>query len=349
MTEAVFAIPGDIDTPTGGYAYDRQVLRRFRAHGIKVHHLALPATFPTPSADDIDETIRRLNDMPRGHPIVIDGLAFGALPAGAVARLQSPLIALVHHPLGLESGLTEADAARLIQNETAVLEHAVAVIVTSSATGRLLASDFGVPAARITVAEPGTERAERARGGQGPSLNILAVGSVVPRKGYDVLIKALAGLVDRAWTLTIIGADDRAPDHASAIRRQVAESALNDRIALAGAVTETVLDAAYAQADIFVLASHFEGFGMVLTEALARGLPIITTTGGAAAETVSDQAALKVPPGNVSALQIALRHLIEDKDQRRALADQAWREAQSLPGWDDTARIISGVIKSHAA
>ena len=235
-----------------------------------------------------------------------------------------------------------------MDNERAALARAAAVIVTSPTTARLLAADFAVPPDSIRVAEPGTEPALRASG-KGGLVQLFAVGSLVPRKGYDVLIAALSGLAGLPWRLTILGADDRAPDHAAHIRRLIAVSGVADRIVVSGAVDDATRDAHYANADIFVLASHYEGFGMVLTEALAHGLPIVTTTGGAAAETVSAKVAARVPPGDPSALRQALRHLIENPLARQELAEAAWTEAQTLTRWDDTARIVASVLKENGA
>ena len=349
MAEVAFAIPGDLSTPTGGYAYDRQVLARLPALGIEVRHLALPGSFPTPSRDDLAETLRLINDLPLGTLVLIDGLAYGALPPDIVAQISRPVVALVHHPLGLESGLNAVDAAGLVRNETAALARTEAVIVTSRTTANLVAADFSVPRDRITVAKPGTEPARRSQLQVGRPVRILAVGSIVRRKGYDVLIEALAGLAAIPWRLTIVGADDRSAEYAAEIRGQIAKHGLGERIAITGAVGDTALAGHYGDADLFVLASRFEGFGMVLTEALARGLPIVTTTGGAAAETVSDKAAVKVPPDDVSALRTALKRLIENLVARQLLADSAWQEAQTLTRWDETARIIADVLKEHGA
>lgn len=356
MVAAVFAIPGDITLPTGGYAYDREVLAHLPAAGIEVAHLALPGSYPDPSAQDLARTGEQIAATPADAVLLIDGLAYGAMPAALIQRFDRPIVALVHHPLCLEAGLAPPRAEALRALETAALALARRVVVTSPMTARTLAADFGVPAERITVAEPGTDAAPRARGsaghGTGHGVALLAVGSVVPRKGYDVLVQALE--MDAAehaadWHLKIVGAIDRSPPTLSALRAQIAKSGLDERIEVAGPKTRAELDALYHGADIFVLASHYEGYGMVLAEALARGLPIVTTTGGAAAETVPDGAALKVPPGDPRALQQALRRLMDDDSLRRALRDASWSAGQRLPRWSDTATRIAGAIKEARA
>jgi glycosyltransferase involved in cell wall biosynthesis len=348
VSEIVFAIPGDLSLPTGGYAYDRRLLGEWREMGVAARHLPLPGGFPNPSEADLAETGRAILSQPYDSVLLIDGLAYGAFPEGIAAGLAGRVVALVHHPLGLETGLSPEQAAEFVRRETGALRYASAVVVTSETTKRLLVADFGVPAERITVAEPGVDPAGRAIGSGGESVELLAVGSLVPRKGYDVLIAALAGLSDKPWRLTIAGADDRAPATAAALRAQIAAAGLSGRIRLAGALAQAELDAAYAEADLFVMPSLFEGYGMVLTEALARGLPILCTTGGAAAETAPDEAALKVPPGDVAALRAGLARLLDDADERRRRADAAWQVAGALPRWRETATIVAEVCAKVA-
>jgi glycosyltransferase involved in cell wall biosynthesis len=219
-------------------------------------------------------------------------------------------------------------------------------------TARTLAADFGVPADRIAVAMPGTDPAVRAAGSADGTVALVAVGSVVPRKGYDVLVCALeidVAAHDPDWHLHIVGALDRSSSTVDALRDQIARAGLGGRIEIAGPKSREALDGFYDRADIFVLASHYEGYGMVLAEALARGLPIVTTTGGAAAETVPDGAALKVSPGDPRALQQALRRLMDDAGLRARLSDAAWAAGQQLPRWSDTAATIAEVIKEVRA
>ncbi|MGE3916241.1 MAG: glycosyltransferase family 4 protein, partial [Hyphomicrobiaceae bacterium] len=258
------------------------------------------------------------------------------------------LLALCHHPLCLEAGLTPARQAELKASETAALALADAVIVTSPATRSLLVRDFGVAAARITVAVPGTDPAPRAIGTGNP-LQFLAVGSIVPRKGYDVLVSALDMLGQDGWRLKIAGADDRSPATVAMLRGQIKASEHAGRIDLVGAVDQSQLSHLYSQADVFVMPSLFEGYGMVLAEAMARGLPIVCTTGGAAAETVPDDAALKVAPGDARALSAALARVSQDATLRSAMARASWLAGQNLTRWEETARIIAGVVRKVSA
>ena len=279
---------------------------------------------------------------------MIDGLALGAMPATILAGLPHKTIALVHHPLGLEAGLDPARAAFLLANEKAVLAAVAHIVVTSEATQRILMGDFDVPERRITVAEPGTSRALRAVG-TGQPIQILAVGAVSPRKAYGLLVAALAPLTALDWHLTIAGSLERSPEAVSQLKAIITDNALTNRVTLAGAIDDVRLESLFARSDLFAMASLFEGYGMALAEALAHGLPIVTSSGGAAAETVPDAAAIKVPSGDALALSTALGLILSDAAMRRRMADASWAAGALLPTWDDTTHTIAEAIKAIAA
>jgi glycosyltransferase involved in cell wall biosynthesis len=344
VAEAVFAIPGDLRSPTGGYAYDRRVLELLPAFGVGVRHLALPPSYPNPTAADIGETSRLIAAQPHDATLLLDGLAYGAFPTESLAVCDGRrLIAVVHHPLYLETGLAHARKVELKASETAALDRADHVVVTSRATSHILAEELGVDRHKITVAEPGTDPAGRATG-TGSPLHILAVGAVSPRKSYDSLVEALAPLKEIEWKLTIAGALDRHPGAVETLRAKIEDCGLGDRVTLAGKVVPATLDRFYESTDLFVSASLFEGYGMVIAEAMARGLPIVTTTGGAAADTAHRSAAIHVQPGNVAEMTAALKRALGDKKLRDSLADASWDIGRTLPTWHETARRIAAVV-----
>jgi len=332
-----FAVPGDLATLTGGYTYDRRVMGELRTAGVAVNHCALAASYPFPSHDDVRQTIDQINGCDPAAPVVVDGLAFGAIPHDAARRLRKGLIALCHHPLALEAGLPGEKAAWCQANERAKLALARRFIVPSKTTADFLAREFAVPADRIVVAEPGTDPMPRAAGSHDETTDFLSVGSVVPRKGHDLLLQALEPLKGLPWRLRIAGATDRAPVYAESIIRLTAELQLDGQVEFCGETTADDLARLYHRSDAFVLSSRYEGYGMVLAEAMACGLPVITATGGAAAHTVPDSAALKVPPDDVPSLRRALETLLTNKGLRASLADASWQAGQSLPRWSDTA------------
>ncbi|MDF2115871.1 glycosyltransferase family 4 protein [Roseiarcaceae bacterium H3SJ34-1] len=345
--KAAFVIPGDIETLTGGYIYDRRVLDLLPSHGVDISLCRLPGGFPFPDTDDLAQTQTALARIHPDAIMLVDGLAWGALPPDVAGTLGPGVVALCHHPLGLEAGLTQQHSEAFLANERQTLALADHVIVTSGTTRDTLIDLFDLPAGRITVAEPGVDPAPRAKGSGGAPV-LLAIGTVIPRKGYDVLIDACAQIADCDWRLVIAGSLERSPETARAMLAQIEACGLKDRITLAGEISSDVLENAYGTADVFVMSSHYEGYGMALAEALAHGLPIVTTTGGAMVSTVPDEAAIKVPPGDADVLAKALRQVVTDRNTRSTLAEAAWRAGQSLPRWNDTAATIAAVLQDVA-
>jgi len=340
-----FAIPGDLETPTGGYGYARHVIACLRKREWHVDVIDLGNGFPHPDAGQRALARERLLSAPNDTPVVVDGLAFGALPAEArEASSRHRLIALVHHPLALETGLPAAAAQAFRVSEMQALALTEHVIVTDHSTAATLTADYGVARARITVALPGAPRVASAQGSGTGTVCILAVGAVVPRKGYELLVAALAGLQDLAWQLTIAGDRTRSRASAAAIDALVDRAGLAQRISCTGAVSAARLDALYRGADLFAQPSWFEGYGMALADAIAYGLPVIATQTGAATKLVSAQAGLLVAPGDATALAAALRALISDPDLRARCRTAARIAAANLPSWDDTARAFEHVL-----
>lgn len=342
--DLTFAIPGDLETLTGGYEYDRRLIEALRARGLRVAHLAWPGRYPFPTPGERAVAASSLKALPDGSTVLVDGLAYGALPElaeGAGARLR--LVALVHHPLALETGTLAKERTRLAENEARALSHAAAVVVTSDRTKATLVHSYGVAASRIVIALPGTEVPPfgRIRGAR-HVLRLLSVGSLTPRKGHDVLLAALERLVDLRWTCRIVGSPAHAPEEARRIAALRDRSAVRCRVRLEGEVVEAA--PFYRRADMFVLASHYEGYGMAFAEALAHGLPVIGTRGGAVPDVVPQDAGILVPPGDPAALAAALRAVIVDAGLRTCLAEGAARAGARLPRWADAAARVAAVL-----
>ncbi len=309
--------------------------------GWEVIHLALPEGAPEGGVREA------LGPVPEGGVVLVDGLAFGALPrvmAEAAARLR--LVALVHHPLGDETGLAPGVRADLLSRETEALRAARQVVCTSEATGRRLTQAFGVEPGRLTVAPPGTEPGARAEGGAVPPV-ILSVGSLIPRKRHDVLIDALGLIRDRAWRARIVGSATLDPDCAAALAARIAKRGLGGRIDLVGSVADP--RAEMAAADVFALASEYEGYGMAFAEAMSQGLPVVACRAGAIADLVPEAAGALVAPGDAAAFAVALAGLIDDPARRREAGQAAFAAGQDLPQWGDTAQAVAGALRRAAA
>ena len=337
-----FAIPGDLQSRTGGYAWDRRIIAELQALGMTVQVLPLAAAFPNPDAVALAEAAARVAALPDGAVLIADGLAWGVLDTVAQAHAQRLcIIALCHHPLALESGLSPQRAAALHDSEGRALRAAAAILVTSDETARTLVSQFDVNSACITVALPGTDPVAPAPCTGNPPV-LLSLATLTRRKGHDVLIAALATLMDLPWTARLVGGAHFDPAWSAHLQALVIKYGLAERIAFTGSC-ETPAEE-YAQADVFVLPSRYEGYGMVFAEALAHGLPVIAARAGAVPDVVPPDAGLLVPVDDSEALAMALRRVLTDAALRSQLRAGALRAAAALPRWQDTGRRIAKLI-----
>jgi glycosyltransferase involved in cell wall biosynthesis len=340
-------LPGSLEQRTGGSIYDRRVIEALREDGWWVEVLEWPATFPFPNEDDRLQAAASLAAVPDGALTVIDGLALGTLPG--LARREKDrlrLVGLVHHPLALETGLSPMMATTFAAEEQDALTSVRAVIVTSETTAAIVEGAFGVPGEKITVAHPGVDKPKPRREERRPGpVRIFSLGSISPRKAHHVLVEALARIEDLDWTCVIAGNLEREPEAAEALIGQIAMLGLGDRVALVGEVDAEQAAELYADADLFALASVYEGYGMVFAEAQTHGLPIVATTGGAIPEAVGEGAGLLVPPGDAPAFAEALRLLITDPERRAAFAAGSRAVGAALPGWNRTAALIAEALE----
>lgn len=339
---ATFAIPGDLKTKTGGYIYDAEVID---ASGGAIVPLELPHGFPFPTADELRIAQTKLSAVE--GPLLIDGLAYGALPRDLIRALPRPPIALCHHPLGHEPGLDKATAARLVDQEIAALDEAAHIIVTSPATKGTLVSGFGQRPDRITVAVPGLKPAPVAMPDDGPPI-ILTVASLTRRKGHDVLINALARIRHLDWLAKLAGPTDRDGAVTAEVQSLIARHDLANRVHILHEQDEEGLNRLYAQASLFALPSRYEGYGMVFAEAMLRGLPVVACDTGAVAELVPPNAGKLVPVDDHIAFADALATVLGDQTLRRAMGAAARTHASQIDGWDGTWAIISTVLEAHS-
>ncbi len=340
-------VPGPIDQRTGGYLYDRRIFAGLEELGWHTTIQALDPTFPSPSASALADAKRQIAELPGGRLVVIDGLALtGLLPLlDDIAHRLEP-IALIHHPLALETGLNPARQEALRVGEREALAKVPRVIVTSHWTREVL-GEYGVEPARIAVVEPGVDRAAATVRPERPAeagLGLLSVGSVTPRKGHGLLIDALATIRDRDWSLRIAGSLEHDPATAAALERQIAAQGLSDRVALLGELGPDGVRQEYGRADLFVLASFLEGYGMVVAEAVAHGLPVVATSAGAVAGTLPAGAGILVPTGEATLFATAVAGLCDDRAQLRRLAAGAQAAADTIPDWADSARRFAAAL-----
>ncbi|WP_376092486.1 glycosyltransferase family 4 protein [Roseomonas sp. CCTCC AB2023176] len=337
-------VPGPFDAISGGYGYDRRIVAGLREAGHVARVVELAGRHPLPDGAAEDSARTALDSLGEDEVAVVDGLGLPAFAPLADRLSARRAIGLIHHPTALENGFSDDERAALKERERLLFPVMARLVTTSQLTAERLPLEFGALAERIGVVEPGTDPAPRAKGSGRAGCAILAVGTLVPRKGHDLLLRALGRLTDLDWHLTIAGGE-RDPVHAAGLRALAEELGIASRVTFAGEVDDTGLAALYDGADLFASASWWEGYGMAVAEALARGLPLAVTAGGALTDLVPRDGAVICEPGDWNALSRAMRRPVFDRDLRAALADAAWEAGQRLPRWSDRAAAFAREIE----
>jgi glycosyltransferase involved in cell wall biosynthesis len=350
-TRIHFAVPDAIDDPlrvSGGNVYDQRVRDGLRVEGWDVRMLVVP--------DDPGAVGAALSGVPDDSVVLIDGLIAmrepGALSAHA-SRLR--IVVLAHMVAG---ALNEAASA----GEGQALRAARRVIATSEWTRRELIARGQAEPQKVVVARPGTDVSAIAvpspSGGR-----LLCVGTIAPHKGQDLLVRALAQLAGiGGWTCTLAGSLDAAPDFVSALASDLERAGLRDRVVFAGVLDAASLDRAYARTDLLVVPSRAESYGMVVGEALARGIPVVASAVGGIPEALTDAAAktdaepmtdaaagILVPPDDEWALAVVLRQWLTDSGRRSELASLAQHARAAVRPWSTTTGIIAETLHDVAA
>lgn len=349
---AAMAMPGPLDARTGGYIYNRRMVEGLRQLGWEAAVLELDASFPHPTANALEKANQAFSSLAQDTVTIVDSLALGAMPeivAQAASRL--PIVALVHLPLAAATGLDRMEVVRFEDGERRALAAVARVIVTGRAALPLI-SHYAVPDDRVVVVEPGTDRPPArnesatcvtAAGTRRP-LELLTVATVGPGKGHETLLNALSCITNPPWQLTCAGSLTRHPATAARVRAEATRLGLADRVAFAGELDREALHECYARADVAVLATEQETYGMAIAEAVAHGLPVVATMTGAIPELVGDEAGMLVKIRDTAALRDALVRVLGDAALRARLAAGARARRKRLPTWEDAARAMASAL-----
>ncbi len=348
-------VPDGVDDParpSGGNTYDRRLCAGLAALGCAVREHAVAAQQPCGRAEYQARALAEvLGGLPAGGVVLLDGLVSTGHPE--VLRAQAHrlrLVVLVHLPRGV--GAPRGGGGVRDREETAV--RGVAHVVTTSRwTRRWLLDAYGLDPSRVTVAPPGVEPAAVAAG-EPAGRRLLCVGAVIPAKGHGVLLEALARVAAPGWSCELVGSLERDPGFVEHLRARALELGIAERVRFRGALVGAALDAAYARADLFVTASHGETYGMVVTEALAHGIPVVATRVGGLPEALGHAPAgrrpgMLVPADDAAALAGAVEQWLGDPRLRRRLRRAAADRRPLLPSWSATSAAVAGVLADVGA
>ncbi|HET8595117.1 MAG TPA: glycosyltransferase family 4 protein [Intrasporangium sp.] len=344
LKEVHAVVPAGVDdprAPSGGNTYDRRVLNGLRVLGWAVTEHPAAGAWPRPDDEALTGLTRVFEDLPDQALVLVDGLVASCAESVLVpAADRVRFVILVHLPLGLDDPAAAAGEQR-------VLAAASAVVTSSAWTRDLLLGAYGLDPAAVHVANPGVQRVPMSAGTPDGD-RLLCVAAVTAHKGHTDLVAALALIRELPWTCVLAGALTVEPAVVQGVRVRLAEAGLSDRVHLAGALTGAELEQAYAAADLVVLPSHVETYGMVVTEALAHGVPVVATAVGGVPEALGDTETgppgMLVPAGRPDALAAALRSWLSDRDFRESLRERARKRRDALSPWSRTAEQISAVL-----
>ena len=340
-----FVTVGDTGRLTGGYLYNARVLAALRRSGVEVEEI-------NPCGASLEEQEAAASRL----GAYLDPRAFDVIVVDALARIvcsshldswrkEHPVVAMVHELPSVAAPGPETVKERGYEEPLLRSDRLVAV----SDHGGAVLRDLGVPAGRIRVVQPGSDRLPKENRARKPdhdgTVRALCVAQWIPRKGILDLVRAWTLRERPGASLQLVGETDADPTYAARVRAAMAGSA----IIVSGPVDDAGLGAAYAAADLFVLPSRYEGYGVVYAEALAHGLPVIACGAGPVPELVGEDAAVLVPPEDVEALSGALDLLLQDAGLRDRMSAAARRRAGELPRWEDTAAGFLGVLREVAA
>ncbi len=347
MNAVHFIVPEGIDDParpSGGNTYDRRIARGLAAAGWTVHVHEVPGSWPWPDAPSLGTLAGVVGGIPDGALVLVDGLVASPAPevlAPEAGRVR--LVVLVHMPLGHDT--TEGGVR---EREGIVLSAAAGVVTTSAWARRALLELYSLPSDRVHVAEPGVDPADLAPG-TATAGALISVAAVIPGKGHDLLLDALASLIGCRWQCSCVGSLERDPVFVERLRRRVRDDRMDGRVRFSGPQADADLARSYAAADVLVLPSRAESYGMVVAEALARGLPVVAADVGGVPEALGHGAdgarpGLLVPPGDPVALREAIRAWLEDADLRVRLRRAARERRESLADWSTTTSAVADVL-----
>lgn len=341
-----FMAPGEIETLSGGQVYNSHILAGLEALGYNITMHYLGDDFPFPDELTIAKCKAIFKILPQGEPVIIDSLALGSLlPVLMEFYGKNPYIALLHLPFAFNEDIHPNQRDILAQQEKSVLAVTSAIVATSTYTSKIIANWLKL-SPPVYIIPPGVEVNKRKFYWPPYPKRFICVSNYMPNKGQYILIKALTSLKHLNWQLYCFGHKNINPRYVDSLNSVVEKYSLHDKVFINEALTGNKLEEAYLDSDICVLPSYFETYGMVLTEALAHGIPVIASSGGGIRDTVPISMGLFFKPGDISELQSVIRTILADSWLYQRLCAETATYFKQANTWQQSVKKFEEVIKS---
>lgn len=339
-----FLIPGDIDIFTSCYIYDRRIIEGLKSKGhiVKLHRL--PDDFPFPSKGSLQLCNQIIKTIPKSEPIVIDGLAFGAIPSILkVVYGMNPIIGLIHLPLSVDPNYSAYQRTIITGPEKEAFGYASKFIVTSEYTAEIFAN-LGIEEKNVNLVIPGLDNFSKKKDYPETPKKLLSIANLCRNKDHNILVSALSALSNKDWILHCYGNLDFDRNYLSEFQALIRRNKLQDKILIHGIISGKELNDVYLDADLFIHPSDFEVYGMALAEALAHGIPVVASTGGGICRTIPAKMAQFFKPGDVYGLQSILEELFENPDLYKRLYTKASTYNEQAQTWEKSCDLFEKAL-----
>lgn len=334
----LYITSSDYAVRTGGYVYNSRLVEVLREQGVQLEVHCLEQGFPVVPEPQRASLARRLASLPAHTLLLMDHVYLGRL-LELFRQMPHPIAAIFHHSDVMEHGTGEDEKGRrLFEAERACLQRVDALLVSSHETARYVQEKYGFPPELIHAAVPGNDASPRTDVGgysaaQGPRL--LSVGAIIPRKHYDYILDVAARMKTTAWTWQVAGDPSRYPGHLLRLQEKAEALGLADRFQFLGDVSDADLEQLWRRTDLYVAASHYEGYGMAIAEALRHGVPVVSTASGAVS-TWAKAGVLQAPANDADNMAEQIDRLFCQPGALHGLSDLAWDFGCTLPSWPES-------------
>lgn len=323
---------------TGGFVYNNRLAAALAVQAGRFLTLSVPAGFPSIAAPVRARLAAAFAALPPDTFLVGDHLHFADL-APELAQRHFRVAAVFHHARSIEDTVGGRQADRAAEQRG--FDACDCILVSSQTTATYVQCQHGVLPQKIVVAIPGDDPVSRSPGPSSATRLLVTVGAVIPRKRHDYLAAVATRLRAPDWQWIIAGDLARDPEWMGKVRAAIDAAGLRERVRLAGAVSGAELESLWQRAGVCVAASHYEGYGMALAEALRRGVPVVTTASGAVGEWARGGVVI-APDDDAETFARALDVLLLDPAVRQRMSDAAWAFGSALPTWAQTFSGIAG-------